>query len=157
MLTLPDTGVAACAGRADLYDKAWMDDDAFAQARTICNACPLMGDCAETAAARLEWGVWGGLRVRDGKPVAKVTGSPGAPCGTPSGYAYGCRCAPCTTALRESRRASAARVLASDDFRHGRVRGYNLGCRCAPCSDAKSAQRRAETAKKRQQRQEVTA
>ena len=53
----------------DLFFSEQLDD--IAQAKRICQICPLMEECLAGALARREpWGVWGGQLFQNGKVLA---------------------------------------------------------------------------------------
>lgn len=73
-------------------------------------------------------------------------------------YVHGCRCAPCTQANTDYRRAErhrrAERIQEDPTLApHGRVTTYtNWGCRCAPCSEANAARCREQNKKRSRRR-----
>lgn len=94
-------------GMADLFDAAWTDTIAYRQARAICHDCPIIAACAATARHRREWGVWGGQRLRKGRPAHRNsdrTKLPGVDDHSMTGYRKGCRCDDCRAAKRAARR-----------------------------------------------------
>ncbi len=62
----------ACAGYEDpeVFDPA--DQAALAEAQAVCGACAVRDLCLDLGLARDEWGVWGGVLLEGGKPIAKV-------------------------------------------------------------------------------------
>ncbi len=61
----------ACAGAdPDLFFPE--NDQGLTQAREICEGCQLIDSCLTLAIARTESGVWGGVLLDAGKPLARV-------------------------------------------------------------------------------------
>lgn len=60
----------ACADHPDpaVFDPA--DDDALGAAVAVCDTCPARDACLALGLARDEWGVWGGVLLEGGKPLA---------------------------------------------------------------------------------------
>lgn len=75
-----------------------------AEARALCNVCPVRQQCLDYALAnKEEHGVWGGLSGRERERLTKATPSP---CGTNAGYTRHRRnheqqCEACKAAARE--------------------------------------------------------
>src|SRR5262245_26159286 len=53
-----------------VFDPA--DDDDLAEARSVCATCEVRALCLILGVSRGEWGVWGGVLLENGKPIAKV-------------------------------------------------------------------------------------
>ena len=61
----------ACAGTdPDLFFPK--NDQVLDQAQAVCQTCPLVESCLAQAIARAESGVWGGVLLDTGKPLASV-------------------------------------------------------------------------------------
>lgn len=71
-------GAWSCADsdEPDLF--APTSDDALARALEFCGTCAVRDLCLELGTSRDEWGVWGGVLLENGKPLAKVR-APGRP------------------------------------------------------------------------------
>jgi hypothetical protein len=54
----------------ELFDPT--DDDVLAEAQDFCRGCVTRSLCLDLGVRRGEWGVWGGVLLEDGKPLAKV-------------------------------------------------------------------------------------
>jgi WhiB family transcriptional regulator, redox-sensing transcriptional regulator len=62
----------SCAGYddPDVFDPT--DQDALAEAQTVCAGCGVRALCLALGVNRGEWGVWGGVLLENGKPIEKV-------------------------------------------------------------------------------------
>ncbi len=93
---------AACRGLdPDRFYPVETHEAAFADARAVCDGCPVRFECLGFALTeREEFGVWGGstwperkrMRQRLGPLSRRVT------CGTEAGWAAGCHCGACSAA-----------------------------------------------------------
>ena len=146
-------------------------DYAYSRALLVCAQCPVVADCRQFAKDLGERsGVWGGRRLDGRSPV------PSAVCGTPAGYSrhrkageIACRaCREAIAAHNRARQAATApkgnrkRPSPPPDRRHGTLTGYRyhyaLGEKaCAECREAYNAWARARYAKRRAERQAVSA
>jgi len=54
------------------------DEDQLLQAQEVCGGCAVRELCLELGVSRDEWGVWGGVLLEGGKPLARVK-RPGRP------------------------------------------------------------------------------
>ena len=74
-----DPGLAwACADHPDPELFHPVDDAALTAAQELCAACPVRELCLELGQRRDEFGVWGGVLLESGKPLAAVR-KPGRP------------------------------------------------------------------------------
>ena len=53
----------------NLFYMDYMSPRQWDELKSLCFSCPVQYDCLETAFARGEYGVWGGLRSRDRRLV----------------------------------------------------------------------------------------
>lgn len=67
-----------CADHPDPEIFHPVDDAALVEAQEFCAGCPVRALCLELGRARDEYGVWGGVLLEGGKPLAAVR-KPGRP------------------------------------------------------------------------------
>lgn len=58
----------------------WFPDDTddYEEAKRLCGTCPLAALCRDVAATRGEYGVWGGVLYKNGRPFTAMP-KPGRP------------------------------------------------------------------------------
>jgi WhiB family redox-sensing transcriptional regulator len=101
---------AACRGKTELFFVN--RNETTEPAKALCRICPVREACLQTAVERNELaGVWGGLSVKDRRPVRRFRASrsvydPDPPHGSLNRYKnHGCRCEECRTSHSRYRQA----------------------------------------------------
>lgn len=130
---------AACRDQATRDHDPWhppegrQEAELYAEARQICDGCPVRSDCLAVALALLArtgelHGMWAGMTADELRRYARATGRPARKVpqhGTRSRYVTGCRCDPCRAANRRDRaqRRALEPVTAADAPQQPRSRG----------------------------------